>query len=161
MEHMDDMTALLNPTVNSYKRLMPGVGAPPVCNTWGLYSHRPLVRVPAFTDGEEICIEVRSPDMTSNPYFVYSMLLSAGLDGIKKGLTPPAPYTGKICAESCPTGQRILPRDLKDAIERMTSGGFASQVIGEKQVEYYASAKLAEWSEYCRAIHNWEIERYL
>jgi glutamine synthetase len=99
--------------------------------------------------------------MTSNPYFSYAMLIMAGLDGIKKGLIPPSPYTGLFSGESCPTGLRILPRDLKDAIERMTSGTFASQVLGEKQVEYFSAAKLKEWSEYCRAIHNWEIERYL
>ena len=163
MEHMRAMSAITNPIVNSYKRLVPGYEAPTYI-AWSATNRSPLIRVPA-AKGPGTRIELRCPDCACNPYLAFAVCLAAGLDGIKRGLTPPASVQQDIFEmtenERLEAGIQSLPRNLYEAIHEMKKSEFMKDVLGEEVFYKYATAKRMEWNEYTSQVTDWEIDRYL
>lgn len=163
MEHMRAMSAITNPIVNSYKRLVPGYEAPTYI-AWSATNRSPLIRVPA-AKGPGTRIELRCPDCACNPYLAFAVCLAAGLDGIKRGLTPPASVRQDIFEmtekERLEAGIQSLPRNLYEAIHEMKKSEFMKDVLGEEVFYKYVTAKRMEWNEYTSQVTDWEIDRYL
>lgn len=163
IEHMRAMSAVTNPIVNSYKRLVPGYEAPTYI-AWSATNRSPLIRVPA-AKGPGTRIELRCPDCACNPYLAFAVCLAAGLDGIKRGLTPPASVQQDIFEmtenERLEAGIQSLPRNLYEAIHEMKKSEFMKDVLGEEVFYKYATAKRMEWNEYTSQVTDWEIDRYL
>lgn len=163
IEHMRAMSAVTNPIVNSYKRLVPGYEAPTYI-AWSATNRSPLIRVPA-AKGPGTRIELRCPDCACNPYLAFAVCLAAGLDGIKRGLTPPASVRQDIFEmtekERLEAGIQSLPRNLYEAIHEMKKSEFMKDVLGEEVFYKYVTAKRMEWNEYTSQVTDWEIDRYL
>jgi glutamine synthetase len=163
MNHIKAITAISNPIVNSYKRLVPGYEAP-VYITWATRNRSPLIRIPA-AQGEATRIELRSPDPSCNPYLTFAIILAAGLDGIKKGLTPPAPVERNIYQmteeERSTAGIESLPKNLYEALMELQKDDFVTEILGSHATSRFIQAKLKEWDEYKHQVHSWEIQKYL
>ena len=163
MKHIAAITAITNPLVNSYKRLVPGYEAP-VYIAWSMRNRSPLIRIPAQT-GTTQRIELRSPDSATNPYLAIAVCLAAGLDGIRNQIEPPASVEGNIFAmseeEREKAGIKCLPTSLAEAIDGLEQDALIREVLGEHISRKYIEAKKEEWKEYCAAVSNWEIDRYL
>ncbi len=163
MKHMRAMSAITNPIVNSYKRLVPGYEAPTYI-AWSATNRSPLVRVPAAR-GSGTRVELRCPDCATNPYLAFAVCLAAGLDGIKNAITPPASVQKDIFEmtekERAEAGIASLPRNLYEAIQEMKKSEFMKNVLGEEVFYKYVKAKRAEWDEYTSQVTDWEIDRYL
>ena len=163
MKHIAAITAIANPLVNSYKRLVPGYEAP-VYIAWSMRNRSPLIRIPAQT-GTTQRIELRSPDSATNPYLAIAVCLAAGLDGIRNQIEPPASVEGNIFAmseeEREKTGIKYLPTSLAEAIDGLEQDALIREVLGEHISRKYIEAKKEEWKEYCAAVSSWEIDRYL
>lgn len=163
MEHIPAITAIANPLVNSYKRLIAGYEAP-VYVAWSCKNRSPLIRIPA-SRGSATRVELRSPDPTANPYLLLACCLRAGLDGIKKGLTPPASVDENIFAmseqELKERGIAALPTNLKEALLALEKDEVIKDILGEHIVTNYISAKEKEWAEYCENVSEWEIQKYI
>ena len=162
MKHIAAITAITNPLVNSYKRLVPGYEAP-VYIAWSMRNRSPLIRIPAQT-GTTQRIELRSPDSATNPYLAIAVCLAAGLDGIRNQIEPPASVEGNIFAmseeEREKAGIKCLP-SLAEAIDGLEQDALIREVLGEHISRKYIEAKKEEWKEYCAAVSSWEIDRYL
>ena len=163
LEHIGAVCALTNPLVNSYKRLVPGYEAP--CYTsWSTGNRSALVRVPA-PRGVGTRIELRNPDPSCNPYLALAVCLAAGLDGIRRGLTPPPEVTENIYEMSDAArrahGIGSLPVSLHQAIEALRADRYIAGVLGEHALSQYLAGKEAEWRSYCTRVSSWEIERYI
>lgn len=163
MEHIQGMTAICNPLVNSYKRLLPGFEAP-VYVAWSCRNRSPLVRIPA-SRGSATRIELRSPDPAANPYLLLAVCLKAGLEGIKKESMPPAAVNENIFAmgekEREERGIRILPRNLYEAVEALKKDKLVKDVLGEHITQHFIQMKEAEWKEYQSDVCPWEIKKYI
>ena len=163
MKHIAAITAITNPLVNSYKRLVPGYEAP-VYIAWSMRNRSPLIRIPAQT-GTTQRIELRSPDSATNPYLAIAVCLAAGLDGIRNQIEPPASVEGNIFAmseeEREKAGIKCLPTSLAEAIEGLEQDPLIQEVLGQHIYRKYIEAKKEEWKEYCAAVSSWEIDRYL
>ncbi|MBR7060421.1 MAG: type I glutamate--ammonia ligase [Eubacterium sp.] len=161
LEHVKGLTVFANPTVNSYKRLVPGYEAPSYL-TWSTSNRSVLVRIPA-SRGKGTRIELRSPDPTCNPYLEMALCLAAGLDGIKKGLTPQSANDENIYALSKKEKKQIehLPTTLKEAIKEAEADPFIRETLGEHIYSNYIAGKKAEWNEYRRQVSQWEIDKYM
>ncbi|MDK2820301.1 MAG: glutamine synthetase [Clostridia bacterium] len=163
MAHAKALTAITNPTVNSYKRLVPGYEAP-VYIAWSPRNRSPLIRVPAKR-GASTRIEVRHPDPSCNPYLAIAVLLKAGLDGIKRGLTPPKPTDKNIFAmkpeELKKEGIDILPLNLEEALEALAEDEVIRDALGSHIYNRFSFAKEMEAKEYRTRVHQWEIDQYL
>ena len=163
MKHIAAITAITNPLVNSYKRLVPGYEAP-VYIAWSMRNRSPLIRIPAQT-GMTQRIELRSPDSATNPYLAIAVCLAAGLDGIRNQIEPPASVEGNIFAmseeEREKAGIKCLPTSLAEAIDGLEQDALIREVLGEHISRKYIEAKKEEWKEYCAAVSSWEIDRYL
>lgn len=163
MEHMRGITAITNPIVNSYKRLVPGYEAPTYI-AWSATNRSPLIRVPAAR-GAGTRIELRCPDCSTNPYLAIAVCLAAGLDGIKRGLKPVASVQKDIYSmtdkERHAEGIEHLPKNLYEAIQEMKKSDFVKEVLGEEVYTKYIRAKEEEWMEYTSQVTDWEIDRYL
>ncbi|MGN0382941.1 MAG: type I glutamate--ammonia ligase [Eubacterium sp.] len=163
IEHMKGMTIITNPLVNSYKRLVPGYEAP-VYIAWSAVNRSPLIRIPA-SRGEGTRVELRSPDPSANPYLVLAVCLAAGLDGIKRGLTPPAGIDKNIFKmddeEKEAAGIESIPENLFLAIEAFKKDRFIQGVLGKHTSKEYIKAKTKEWKEYRSQVTSWEIDEYL
>lgn len=163
LQHVNGMAAITNPLVNSYKRLVPGYEAP-VHLAWSAKNRSPLIRIP-MARGESTRVELRNPDPSCNPYITLAVCLAAGLDGIKRGLTPPPSIEGNIFAmtedERKAAGIEVLPADLYDAIEELKKDEFVKTTLGEHASHVYIEAKTLEWDEYRTKVHKWEVEQYL
>lgn len=163
MEHVRSMTAITNPIVNSYKRLVPGFEAPTYI-AWSATNRSPLVRVPA-SRGAGTRVELRCTDCACNPYLAIAVCLAAGLDGIKRGLTPPESVQKDIYEmteqERVEAGIGNLPSNLYEAIQEMKKSEFVKKVLGEEVFNKYIRAKSEEWDEYTSQVTDWEIDRYL
>lgn len=163
LEHARAFTAVTNPTVNSYKRLVPGYEAP--CYVaWSLRNRSPLIRVPAKR-GLSTRIEVRSVDPSANPYLAMAVLLAAGLDGIKRKLTPPTPTDRNIYvmdkAEREEAGIHDLPGTLKEALEVMQADPVITGALGAHALTHFVEAKEIEWDMFRTQVHPWEREQYM
>ncbi len=163
MKHMESMTAITNPIVNSYKRLVPNYEAP-VYIAWSASNRSPLIRIPAGR-GSAARIELRSPDSAANPYLALAVCLAAGLDGIKNKLTPPASIDRNLFdlskAEREALGVKSLPSTLAEAVEKMEHSDFVREVLGEHISQKYIEAKRSEWEAYRDQVTQWEIDQYL
>lgn len=163
MKHIKGITAITNPLVNSYKRLMPGFEAP-VYVAWSSSKRSPLIRVPAMR-GNETKIELRSPDSAANPYLALAVCLEAGLDGIKNKIMPPQSIDQnlfEISEEECKKQAiDVLPDTLSKALDEMQKDEFVVEVLGEEFVKKYVQKKRMEWTDFKRQVTNWELEEYL
>lgn len=163
MKHMRGMTAVTNPLVNSYKRLVPGFEAP-LHITWSASHRRPLIRIPQGR-GEDTRIELRCPDPAANPYLALAVCLSAGMDGIQNKILPPEPVSISVLDMSRTQREALkierLPATLGEAVEELKRDEFLCCVLGSHISEKYAEAKHAEWRDYCQQVTDWEIDNYL
>ena len=164
MKHIKGMSAILNPLVNSYKRLIPGYEAP-VYISWGTQNRTPLIRIPYANSDEGKRIELRSPDPAANPYLALAVCLSAGLDGIRNQTMPPEPITGNIAKmrdeELEEMGIEQLPGTLIEALHEFEKDEFVQDVLGKHISSKYVKARKREWEEYSAQISQWELDQYL
>ncbi|MBE3570667.1 MAG: type I glutamate--ammonia ligase [Bacillales bacterium] len=163
IKHAMNFTAITNPTVNSYKRLVPGYEAP--CYVaWSAKNRSPLIRIPA-SRGLSTRIEVRSVDPSANPYLAMAALLSAGLDGIKNKMTPPAPVDRNIYImnkqERLEAGIIDLPATLFAALENLKTDKVIKEALGDHILEHFLEAKEIEWDMFRTQVHPWEREQYM
>ncbi len=163
MKHARAFAAITNPTVNSYKRLVPGYEAP-VYVAWSERNRSPLVRVPAARRNATR-VEVRNPDPSCNPYLALAVMLKAGLDGIKKRIVPPDPVNKNIyaltAAEREEMGIHSLPGSLKEALDELERDEVIKEALGPHILERFIEAKTLEWDVYRAQVHTWEIDQYL
>ena len=163
LKHARAYTAITNPTVNSYKRLVKGYEAP-VYVAWATKNRSPLVRVPAKR-GSSTRMELRSPDPSCNPYLAFAVMLKAGLDGIKNKIAPPNPIEVNIYnlskKELAEYGIELLPNTLQDALACMEEDALMQETLGKHVFERFLSAKQMECSEYNHRVSQWEIDNYL
>jgi glutamine synthetase len=163
MEHIKGMTVITNPLVNSYKRLVPGYEAP-VYIAWSATNRSPLIRIPA-SRGAGSRIELRCADPAANPYLALAVCLEAGLDGIRRKLTPPASVDCNIFEmtdeEKAKAGIQCLPDNLFDAVRGLEEDPFIQEVLGKHLTGKYIEAKKTEWQDFKAYVTNWEIDRYL
>lgn len=163
MKHIKAMTAITNPLVNSYKRLVPGYEAP-VYIAWSGASRSPLIRIPSCR-GAETRVELRSPDSACNPYLVLAMCLAAGLDGIRNEIKPAAGVDRNISEmteeEKREAGIDVLPGTLSLALDALKQDGFIKDVLGRHISERYIAAKQEEWRRYTAQVTSWELDEYL
>lgn len=163
LKHVKAITAVANPLVNSYKRLVPGYEAP-VYIAWSASNRSSLIRVPAAR-GMGTRIELRSPDPSCNPYLEMALCLAAGLDGIKQNLAAPAGTNKNIFAMSSKEleaeGIDSLPGSLEEAMVEFQKDPFIKETLGEHVYEKYLEGKLREWRHYRNKVTGWEIDRYL
>ncbi|MFC5712011.1 type I glutamate--ammonia ligase [Thalassorhabdus alkalitolerans] len=163
LDHAQAFTAVTNPIVNSYKRLVPGYEAP-VYVAWSMRNRSPLVRIPS-SRGMSTRIEVRSPDPAANPYLAMAALLASGLDGIKKKGQSPEPTDRNIYVmdkeERVEEGIKDLPANLKEAIDNLKKDEVLVKALGEHAVEHFVEAKEIEWDMFRTQVHPWEREQYI
>lgn len=163
MKHMKAITCITNPTVNSYKRFVPGYEAP-VYMGWSSRTRGPLIRVPSGR-GENTRIELRSPDATANPYLALAVLLMAGLDGIKNKIMPPDCIDENIQKMSPKRRKELgveeLPRSLKDAVDELEKDELVRGVLGKELADKIIKAHRKEYHDYCMQVTDWELANYL
>lgn len=163
MKHARGMSAITNPLVNSYKRLVPGYEAP-VYIAWSAKNRSPLIRIPA-SRGNGTRVELRNPDPTANPYLVLALCLAAGLDGIKNKVEVPKSVDCNIYemtpGERRAAGIENMPADLKEAVDCLVADEFLCSVLGEHITTKYVEAKMKEWENYTTRVSQWEIDEYL
>ena len=163
MKNARGFTAVTNPLVNSYKRLVPGYEAP-VYVAWSASNRSALVRIPA-SRGLSTRTEVRCPDPACNPYLALAMMLSSGLDGVKNKLEAPASVNVDIfemtLAEKDAAGIDSLPGSLEEAIRALQENPIAKQALGEHIFEKYIDGKTREWDSYRTWVTDWETKTYI
>ena len=163
MEHAKALPAICNPTVNSYKRLVPGYEAPSNI-AWSCNNRSTFIRIPD-SRGDGTRVELRTPDPTANPYLVFAVMLRAGLDGIKKKISPPDVIDQDVFSMSakdrkaCNIG--TYPRSLLEALSNMEKDPLIRETLGDHAYSVFLKSKQAEWRDYEVEVHNWEIKRYL
>ncbi len=164
--HARALAAIVAPTVNSYKRLTPGYEAP-VYICWAQRNRSALIRVPRYSPGREVStrVELRFPDPSANPYLAFAVMLTAGLEGIEKKLTPPAPVTDDVYEwsdeERTAHGVGVLPGSLREALDALADDQLLQEGLGHHIYQAYYRAKSLEWDEYRIHVSEWERERYL
>lgn len=173
LKHARALTALTNPTVNSYKRLVPGYEAP-VYISWGYRNRSALIRVPAFW-GNGARIEYRCPDPSANPYLAFAAILKAGLDGIEKGIEPSAYVEENVYEMSDGAREELgidtLPGSLEEALDELRKDRVIKEALGDAY-RNFVSYKEGEWEAYqeyvsakgipadTKEVTEWELERY-
>ncbi|MED4533190.1 type I glutamate--ammonia ligase [Metabacillus fastidiosus] len=163
LKHAQNFTAVTNPIVNSYKRLVPGYEAP--CYVaWSARNRSPLIRIPA-SRGLSTRVEIRSVDPSANPYLAMAVLLAAGLDGIKNNMAAPNAIDQNIYAmskeerEKC--GITDLPADLAQALEYLKTDKVITDALGKHIFERFIEAKQIEWDLFRKQVHPWERDQYM
>lgn len=161
--HMKGITALTNPLVNSYKRLLSGYEAPQYI-TWARRNRSPLIRIPAIVNSDPR-LELRNPDATCNPYLTLAVLLAAGMEGIEQKIDPPAEFSGNLYEMSQEEledkGIEKLPDTLGEALDEFEKDPLIRSTLGEHAFTHYLEARRSEWNEYLHVVHEWELDRYL
>ena len=167
LKYAPEFSLLTNPSVNSYKRLVPG-GEAPVHISWARNNRSALVRIPGYKpDKEEACrVELRSPDSAANPYLAFSAVLAAGLKGVEEELElcPPMEEDsarGLSRQELRARGLDVLPDTLGEAVELFAESDLMREVLGEHIHSFLVKVKREEWNEYQRQVSAWELNRYL
>ncbi|MGE5072500.1 MAG: type I glutamate--ammonia ligase [Anaerolineae bacterium] len=167
LEHARALAAVVAPTVNSYKRLVPGYEAP-VYIGWARQNRSALIRIPRFTEGREKAVraELRFPDPSSNPYMAFAVILAGALDGIDRGVTPPEPLNNINLYHLTPKerkklGVKELPGSLAEALTELDKDAVIKGALGDTLYEAFTRAKWAEWDDYRLRVSDYEIERYL
>ncbi|MGI6513500.1 MAG: type I glutamate--ammonia ligase [Syntrophomonadaceae bacterium] len=163
LEHAAAITAVTNPTVNSYKRLVPGYEAP-LYIAWSHKNRSPLIRIPARR-GIGTRLELRNPDPTCNPYLALAVILKTGLEGIKnRTLCPPSVdkniYDMDVYARE-DAGIQSLPGTLREALRELRHDKLVQEALGPHIYSRYMHAKRLEWDDYRARVHQWEIDQYL
>ena len=163
LAHVKGMAAVTNPLVNSYKRLVPGYEAPCYL-AWSASNRSALIRIPAAR-GQATRVELRSPDPACNPYLELAVCLTAGLDGIERGLTPPPEVTENIFAMDAAARQAhgidSLPGSLEEAVHALEADPLVLDTLGEHVAANYIQGKKKEWEEYRTRVSSWEREKYI
>lgn len=163
LHHIRSMSAVTNPLVNSYKRLVPGYEAPCYLS-WSASNRSALIRIPAAR-GQATRVELRCPDPSCNPYLELAVCLAAGLDGIEKGMMPPEEILDNIFAmtaeERKEKGIESLPGSLKEAVDLMLEDDLIRETLGDHITTQYSTGKYAEWDAFRTAVSDWEIRQYL
>jgi len=163
LKHIKSITAILNPTVNSYKRLVPGYEAP-VYLAWSLANRSALLRVPEKR-GVATRVELRSPDPACNPYLAFATILEACLDGVRNKIEPPAAVESNIYKLTTKERKRqkidSLPGTLIEAIELLDKSLVANAALGQHIMNEFVTAKEKEWDDYRTSVSQWEIDKYL
>jgi glutamine synthetase len=161
--HIKAITAISNPLINSYKRLVPGYEAPTHIS-WAHRNRSPLIRIPATT-GTDTRLELRSPDPSCNPYLVLAVILAAGLEGIEKKILPPLELEGNAYQmadhELVKSSAGKLPKSLSAALDEFEKDDLVRETLGEHAFKRYLKVKRAECFDYSAEVHNWELEHYL
>jgi glutamine synthetase len=162
-KHVKSFSAVTNPLINSYKRLVPGYEAP-VYISWGEHNRSPLIRVPAKR-GSSTRIELRSPDPSCNPYLAFSVIINSGLDGVINKINPHKPFEGNVYELNEDTKQKYgidnLPANLYQALEYMKQDPLIEETLGEHIYYNFLEAKEQEWKDYSTYVTEWELEKYL
>ena len=163
LKHAKGITAITNPLVNSYKRLVPGYEAP-VYVSWSATNRSALVRVPASRE-MATRVELRNPDPSCNPYLAFAVMIQAGLDGIRNKINPPESIKKNIFlmtpAERIAEGITSLPSNLWEALDEMSQDPLISQTLGDHLYRQFIDAKSIEWDVYRTQVHKWELDQYL
>jgi len=163
IKHARGMAAITNPTVNSYKRLVPGYEAP-VYIAWSAKNRSPLIRIPAKR-GASTRIELRNPDPACNPYLAVAVMLKAGIDGIKNKITPPASVDLNIydmtAAQREEIGIGSLPGSLIESLDELKKDEVVMAALGDHIAKRFIEAKELEYEKYRVQVHQWEIDNYL
>ncbi len=166
LAHVKEITLVLNQSVNSYKRLVPGYEAP-VYISWGRRNRSSLVRVPTYRTGKEKAtrVELRSPDPAANPYLAFACMLNAGLKGIENKYELPAPIEQNIFGMSEEEKARldigVLPNSLENAIREAGNSELVKETLGEHVFKKLIENKWMEWDEYRVHVSHYEVEKYL
>ena len=162
LAHAPAVTAVCNPTVNSYKRLVAAWDAP-IYTVWSERSANALVRVPPGQTPPRV--EMRSPDPACNPYLALAVLIGAAADGIARSTLPGPALAGSTYdlgeRERRERGIGMLPRSLRQAIDELDADPVVRAALGDHLYHAFRDAKLAEYERYRRAVHPWELEQYL
>jgi len=163
LRHAKAITRVANPTINSYKRLVPGYEAPCYIS-WSASNRSALVRVPA-PRGNSTRVEFRSPDPTCNPYLAFTAMLAAGMDGVRNRIEPPDDVHKNIfhmtATERNHNGIATLPGSLAEAHQALLADDLICKALGPHVVEALTSVANAEWDAFRTAVHPWELDRYL
>lgn len=167
LAHAREISAITNPTVNSYKRITTGGDSVPQYATWGLRNRASMVRIPVYKPGKQLStrIELRSPDSMANPYLVNAVTLAAGLDGIERKLELPPEATAETLKltdrQMVEAGYTPLPRSLKEALDVFEDSQFMKDALGEHIHSFFLKKKRDEWHKFESTITEWEIKHYL
>lgn len=167
LAHAREISAITNPTVNSYKRITTGGDSVPQYATWGLRNRASMVRIPVYKPGKQLStrIELRSPDPMANPYLVNAVTLASGLDGIERKLELPPEATAETLKLSdrqmVEAGYTPLPRSLKEALDVFEDSQFMKDALGEHIHSFFLKKKRDEWHKFESTITEWEIKHYL
>lgn len=167
LAHAREISAITNPTVNSYKRITTGGDSVPQYATWGLRNRASMVRIPVYKPGKQLStrIELRSPDPMANPYLVNAVTLAAGLDGIERKLELPPEVTAETLKltdrQMLEAGYTPLPRSLKEALDVFEDSQFMKDALGEHIHSFFLKKKRDEWHKFESTITEWEIKHYL
>lgn len=167
LAHAREISAITNPTVNSYKRITTGGDSVPQYATWGLRNRASMVRIPVYKPGKQLStrIELRSPDPMANPYLVNAVTLAAGLDGIERKLELPPEATAETLKltdrQMVEAGYTPLPRSLKEALDVFEESQFMKDALGEHIHSFFLKKKRDEWHKFESTITEWEIKHYL
>ena len=167
LAHAREISAITNPTVNSYKRITTGGDSVPQYATWGLRNRASMVRIPVYKPGKQLStrIELRSPDPMANPYLVNAVTLAAGLDGIERKLELPPEATAETLKltdrQMLEAGYTPLSRSLKEALDVFEDSQFMKDALGEHIHSFFLKKKRDEWHKFESTITEWEIKHYL
>lgn len=163
LKHAPGFTAITNPLVNSYKRLVPGYEAP-VYISWSAQNRSAMIRVPACR-GQGTRLELRSPDPSCNPYLALAVIIKSGLDGVKNRITPPESIAKNIYEMSSEqrkaAGIKSLPANLWEAVQALKQDEVVCSALGDHVLSRFIEAKTIEWDVYRTQVHDWEIKQYL
>jgi len=163
LSYVKEITAILNPTVNSYKRLVPGYEAPTYIS-WANRNRSALIRIPTGRGNGTRC-ELRSPDLSGNPYLQFAVMLAAGLKGIEEKIMPPDPVERNIYELSAKEMERYnirqLPESLGHALSLMEESTLLKETLGDHVFNNFLHVKQNEWRKYRTQVTPWELEKYL
>ena len=163
LKYIKEITAILNPTVNSYKRLVPGYEAPTYI-AWANRNRSALIRIPTGRGNGTRC-ELRSPDLSGNPYLQFAVMLAAGLKGVEERLDPPASVERNIYALSEKEREKYnihhLPESLGHALSFLEESKLMKEALGDHIFNNFLHVKRTEWEKYRTQVTPWEIDKYL
>jgi len=164
LKYVKEITAVLNPTVNSYKRLVPGYEAPTYIS-WACRNRSALIRIPSGRGRKSTRCELRSPDLSGNPYLQFAVMLAAGLKGVEEKLEPPEPVEKNIYALSQKEMEKYnihqLPESLGHALAFMEESHLLKETLGPHIFETFLHVKRKEWDDYRMQVTPWELDKYL
>lgn len=167
LKHARPLAAIVAPTVNSYKRLVPGYEAP-VYIGWARVNRSALIRIPHYTEGQYKAtrIELRFPDPSCNPYLAFAGMLAAGMDGIDNNVELPKPLNNinvyELTAdERKALGVMELPGSLQESLRELEKDAVLKETLGEAVYEAFMRAKSEEWDDYRIHVTDWEVNRYM